>query len=159
MLECHPIQKFHGDERFSILLTDVIDRANVGMIQRRCCFCLAPEATENLGIIGYILGQELKSHKAVQACVLSLVDNTHAATAEFLNHAVVRNGLADHPQIPLCLAKNARPGLGASQRAFPEPASRLHQSWVIDSNLLPGVRLPQGVPPMNSNPPRNRQPQ
>ena len=34
----------------------------------------------------------------MQPCVLGLVDNTHAATAEFLNDAVVRNGLADHPR-------------------------------------------------------------
>jgi hypothetical protein len=32
----------------------------------------------------------------MQAAVLSLVNHTHATTAQFLDNAVVRDGLADH---------------------------------------------------------------
>jgi len=34
MLQRYPIQKFHGDECLSILFADVVDRADVGVIQR-----------------------------------------------------------------------------------------------------------------------------
>jgi len=45
-----------------------------------------------------IIRQELQSNKAVQLHVLRLVDHTHPATAEFLDNAVVRDGLANHSE-------------------------------------------------------------
>ena len=34
VLQHHAIQKLHGDERLPILLADVIDRADIGVVQR-----------------------------------------------------------------------------------------------------------------------------
>ncbi len=34
MLQGHAIEKFHGDESLKVLLADVVDSADVGMIQR-----------------------------------------------------------------------------------------------------------------------------
>src|SRR5438876_4344705 len=44
VLERCAIQEFHGDERLSILLTDVVNGANVRMIQRGCGASLTPKA-------------------------------------------------------------------------------------------------------------------
>ena len=41
------------------------------------------------------IGKELQGHEAAKLSVLGLVDDTHAATAQLLDDAVVRNGLAD----------------------------------------------------------------
>ena len=43
-------------------------------------------------------GAGTAAHEAMQQRVFGLVDNTHPATAELLNDAVVRDGLADHEQ-------------------------------------------------------------
>ena len=40
--------------------------------------------------------QEFQGDEAAKLCVLGFVDHTHAAAAEFLDDAVVRDGLADH---------------------------------------------------------------
>jgi hypothetical protein len=34
MLHCDPVQKLHGNERLSVLLADVINGADIGVIQR-----------------------------------------------------------------------------------------------------------------------------
>jgi hypothetical protein len=49
-----------------------------------------------LRVLSNLVRQELQGDKAAQLYVLSLIDNTHAATAQLLDNAVVRNGLADH---------------------------------------------------------------
>ncbi len=36
MLQRHPVQKLHGDERLSLLFANVIDRADIGVIQCGC---------------------------------------------------------------------------------------------------------------------------
>ena len=36
VLQRHPVQKLHGDERLIIVFADFVDRANVGMVQCRC---------------------------------------------------------------------------------------------------------------------------
>ena len=43
------------------------------------------------------VGQELEGYEAVKARVLGLVDHTDAAAAEFLDDAVVRDSLPNHP--------------------------------------------------------------
>ena len=96
MLQRYAVQKLHGDERFPILLTDVKDHANIGMIQRGGSLRFALKAAEGLCISSYFFRQEFESDKTVETNVLSLVDDTHPAAAEFLNDAVVRDGLADH---------------------------------------------------------------
>jgi hypothetical protein len=48
-----------------------------------------PRST-NCGILsGYFVGRELEGHKATEFEILGLVNDTHPATAEFLDDAVV----------------------------------------------------------------------
>jgi hypothetical protein len=95
MLQGHPIQKFHGDEGLAGMLTNVIDRADVRMIQCRSCLGLTTKSLQRLAVIGNAFGQEFKSNKPVEASVLGLVNMAHTPAAEFFEDAVVRNGLAE----------------------------------------------------------------
>src|SRR6516164_4818639 len=44
------IEKFHGDERHTVLLVNLVDSANVGVVQSRGCLCLSLESRQCLWI-------------------------------------------------------------------------------------------------------------
>ena len=90
------IEKLHSDEGFSLLVVNLVDRADVGMVQGRSGLSFALEAAECLRVFGHVVGQELESHKAAELYVLGFVHHPHTTAAQLLNNAVVRDGLADH---------------------------------------------------------------
>ena len=95
MLQREAIQKFHGDERLPVLFADFVDGADVGMIQGGCGLRFALEAAQGLRVVRNFIRQELQGNKAVELCVLGLVNHTHTPATEFFDDAVVRDGLAD----------------------------------------------------------------
>src|SRR5258708_39692484 len=97
--QCHAVQKLHGDERFAVLVVNFIDRADIRVIESRGGLGFALKSAEGLRVFGYVVGEELESHKAIEFYILSLVDHAHAAAAEFLDNAVVRDDLADHQKM------------------------------------------------------------
>ena len=96
VLQRHAVQKLHGDERLAVLLADFVDGADVGMVQGGGSLGFTLEALQCLGVSGHFVGQELQRNETAEVGVLGLVDHTHAAAAELLDDAVVRDGLADH---------------------------------------------------------------
>ena len=96
MFQRHAVQIFHDDEGLAVLFADFVNGANVGVIQSRSGFRFAAETFERLTIARDVIGKELKCHETVQAGVLSFVDHTHPAAAQFLDDAIMREGLADH---------------------------------------------------------------
>ena len=90
------IQKFHRDELLSVMLADLVNRADIGMVQRRSRLCLSLEAHQRQGISGYVIRQKLQRDKSVQGYILGLINDTHAAATEFLDDAVMRDDLIDH---------------------------------------------------------------
>src|SRR5690242_5602094 len=98
MLEGDTFEVFHGDEGAAIFLSDVMNRADVGVIQSGSSLSLALESGKGLRIAGNIIGQEFEGDEAVQASVFNLINHTHAAPAELFDDAVVRDSLADHPR-------------------------------------------------------------
>src|ERR1019366_1590251 len=105
MFQGHPFQKFHNDERLAVLLADLMDCADIGMVQSGSGSRFAAKAFDRLKVLGHIVRQELQGDEAAQFGVLSLVDHTHPAAAEPFNDAVVRDGLADHWNRMLRLSK------------------------------------------------------
>ena len=89
-------QELHGDKRLSILLPDVIDRADVRVIQGGGGLRLALEASQSLSVSGNLLGQELQGDETTEPGILGLEDHTHPAAAQPLDDSVVGDGLADH---------------------------------------------------------------
>ena len=97
----HAIQKLHGDEGSPVVLADFVNRADVGMVQRRRRPRLAPKALQRQRFARRIFGQELQRHQTAERRVLRLVDHAHAARAQRPQHAIVRDGLAgDRRMIP-----------------------------------------------------------
>ena len=78
------------------ILANVMDGADVGVIQGRSRLCFTLKAGECLRIACHIVWQELECDETVQAGVLGLIDHAHPAATYLFENAVVRNGLADH---------------------------------------------------------------
>src|SRR5215471_11703692 len=108
LLEGLTFQILHDDERTAIVFTDIVNRADLWMIQRRRRTGLDPEPFESRGIFYPFIRKKLQRNRTAQPYVLCLVDHPHAAGAELLNDAVVGNSLADHrvilPLSPCLLA-------------------------------------------------------
>jgi hypothetical protein len=49
-----------------------------------------------LFVVSYFFGKEFQGYETAEFRVLSPENNSHAAAAKFLQHAVVRDSLADH---------------------------------------------------------------
>ncbi len=96
MLEGHASEKFHGDERFALLFADIKNGANVGMIQGRGGLRFALKTSQGLRVAGNRGWQKFQRHQAAQAGVFRLINDSHAATAKFFQHGVVRKGAADN---------------------------------------------------------------
>ena len=98
-----------------VLLANLVNGADVRVIERRSRLRLALKTAECLRVRAHFVRQELQGDKTVQPCVLSLVDDAHATAAKFFDDAVVRDGLADHCSRILRLANgqvNERRGVG-----------------------------------------------
>jgi len=91
-------QHFHHDEMLSLVFRNLVDGADVGMVQSRRGPGFTAKTFEGLGIVGQFLGQKFERNPATEVEILRCVDNTHASAAQFLENAVVTDGSADHPQ-------------------------------------------------------------
>jgi hypothetical protein len=96
VLEGLSLQEFHGNKDLPLVLANLINSANIGMVERRCGAGFPLKSCECLTVLGQLSGKEFQSHKATEFDILSLVDDTHAAAAELLDDAIVRDSLADH---------------------------------------------------------------
>jgi hypothetical protein len=96
VLQGRAIQKLHGNESLPVLLANVVNRANVGMVECGCSLSFALKTGEGLRVSGNVFRQEFQRDEAMQPRVLSLVHDTHSTATELLDDAIVRNDLSDH---------------------------------------------------------------
>ncbi len=96
MLQRLAFQILHDDVGLIAFFADVINGADVGMIQGRRGLGLTPEAAERCGVASDIFRKEFQGDETMQARVFGLVNHAHPATTELLDHSVVRDVLADH---------------------------------------------------------------
>ena len=89
------LEPLHGDEVLVFVLVDLVHRADAGVIQGRCRASLALKTLQSGRIVREILGKEFERHAPTQPGVFRLVDDAHAAAAQLVGDAVVRDGLAD----------------------------------------------------------------
>jgi hypothetical protein len=99
VLQRRALEKLHGNEGLAVLLADVVNRADVGMVQGRRRLSFALEACQCLRVAGNVVGQELESDEAVQARVFRFINHAHATAAKFFDNAIVGNDLADHCKV------------------------------------------------------------
>ena len=98
LLQALTLELFHHDKGMAIIVLNIVDRADVGMIQLRCSSRLALETVERLAISKEIFGNELQRDVAAQADVLGLIHDSHATATEFSQNAVVGDRLTNHGQ-------------------------------------------------------------
>ena len=91
--------QFHGNEGLAVAFVNIVNRADVWMVQSRCSTRFSFEPLQGLAVLCQFLGQELQGHEAAQLDVLGLIHHTHAATTELLQDAVVGNGFANHHSV------------------------------------------------------------
>jgi hypothetical protein len=89
VFESDSVQELHGQECSAILLADVIDCANVRVIQGRRSLGFTLKARQCLGVSGNVFRQKLQRYKPVQTGVLGFEDDTHASSTQLLQDAVM----------------------------------------------------------------------
>ena len=65
VLQGHAIQILHGDERLPMILVNLVNRADVRMIESRRGLRLALKARQCLRVFGDLIRQKLQGHKAM----------------------------------------------------------------------------------------------
>ena len=76
-------------------LADVVDGADIGMVQSGGGFGFAAKTLQCLAVLREVVGKKLESDEAAEASVLGLVDHAHTAAAELFDDPVMRNGLVE----------------------------------------------------------------
>ena len=96
VVERRAFQQLHHDEMAARVLADVVDGADVRMVQPRRRTRFALEPVDCSPIARQFVRQEFQSHRSPQPGVLCFVDLSHAAASKFVRDAVVGDCLADH---------------------------------------------------------------
>ena len=91
LVEAGALDVGHGDEDLAVDLVDLMNRADVGMLDRRGGLGFAAEAFFGVGVLGQPRGEKLQGNGAVEVCIEGLVDHAHPAFAQFFEQAVVGN--------------------------------------------------------------------
>src|SRR5579863_8208046 len=95
VLERGAFHELHDDEGAAVEFLNVVNGADVGMVQRRGGARFALKTFESLRIGCDVLGKKFESDEAAEFGVFGFVDDAHSAAAEFFDDAVMRNGLSD----------------------------------------------------------------
>ena len=110
-------QSLHGDERAPAVRADVVDGADVWMVEAREALGFTPESRQRLIVGRDVVGEELESDAPGQAEVLHLVDHAHAALP---SSRTIRNRPTIFPTrvtaVPSCAARVRRPAIDGYQR-------------------------------------------
>lgn len=95
-VEWLPLEQFHGNELHPVVLVDLVDSADVRVIQGRRGARLTPKSIDGLSIAGVVYRQKLERDLPGQLDVFRPVDHTHAARAKPFEDAMMRNYLPNH---------------------------------------------------------------
>src|SRR5713101_2203217 len=82
-------EQLHREEGPRFLFANVVNDADIGVIQSRGGACLPLKPLQCRAIFGVIVREKLESHVAAQARVFSLVNHSHATRPELFENAVV----------------------------------------------------------------------
>jgi hypothetical protein len=86
----------HDDEGPALVLADVEDRADPGVVEPRGGLRLALESLEDPGALSDSSRQELERDVALETKILGVLNLPHTALAQLGGDPVVGNGGADH---------------------------------------------------------------
>src|SRR5579859_2099557 len=96
VLERLPFQQFHGDEWLPVVLVNVVNSADVGVIEGTRGLRFPLESLQSVMVLRELFRQELERDKAAELGVLGLIHHAHPAAPELLHDAVMRNRFSNH---------------------------------------------------------------
>src|ERR1700676_4007699 len=96
MLERSPLQQLHGNEVLAVCFVNLVNPADVRMIECRGSEGFPLKSLPRSRIIFHLGRKKLQRHMAMQLEVFGFVDHTHPAATELRDDAIVRDGLGDH---------------------------------------------------------------
>jgi hypothetical protein len=88
-------QKFHRDEGAAGPLVDLVDGADVGMVESGSCLGFSLATAERLRVLGDVIGQKFKGNETIELDVLRFVDDAPPAATQFFDDAIVPDGLVE----------------------------------------------------------------
>ena len=91
-----PVEQLHDEERQIAMPPDVVERADVRVVQRRGRPGLTLEPFERRRIGRELRRQKFDRDLTAEPRVLGAINDTHPALPDLVEDAVVRDGLADH---------------------------------------------------------------
>ena len=96
MLQSLSFQILHHDVGLTLMLTHIMDGADVGMVQRRGGPGFTLESFQCLAVLRQLVRKELQGHMPAQASVFGFVNDTHSSATELLYDFVMSDRVADH---------------------------------------------------------------
>ena len=79
MLEGLTLQEFHAQEGLTVMVVDLVNRADVRMIQRRCSAGFALKTLQCLRVFGKLGREKLQGNMTAELEVFRLVNHSHAS--------------------------------------------------------------------------------
>ncbi len=126
------------------LLVQAVDRGDVGVVEGGEQLGLALEAGQPLGVAGERVGEDLDGDLAVEGRVEGLPDHAHAALADLLDQAVVKqvlSGFDGHSSFPFSVFAYFTKPFGCQARSSVKASS---------SRRVSGAEDPAPAPPWRS---------
>src|ERR1700745_1360154 len=99
MLQRHAIQKLHGNEGLLVMLTDLVNRADIRMVESGSRSPLAAKTFKRLRVLRHIVRKEFQCDEPPKLRVFSFVDHAHTTTPDLFEDAVVRDGVTNHGEL------------------------------------------------------------
>ncbi len=90
------VEELHDEVRVTFLFGDLVNGADVGMVQGRGGAGLAAKAFERLRVVGKFVRQEFERDEAAELQIFGLVDDAHPTATESFEDTVMRDGPANH---------------------------------------------------------------
>src|SRR5438552_2606017 len=103
MLKGLPFQELHSYKRLAFVLTNIVDRANIRMVERGCRLSLSPKTLQCLLILNKRRGEELERNEPMQPGILRLINDSHTPATQSFQNIVMRKDLAQHCSSPITI--------------------------------------------------------
>jgi hypothetical protein len=96
LLQRVAFEQLHRNEGPALIFINLINGADVGMVERRGGAGFALETLEGARITDCTVGKEFQSDLTAETNVLRFVNHAHSARTKLLVNAIVRNDLVGH---------------------------------------------------------------
>ena len=91
-----PFEQLHGQQRLPVDVVDLVDRADVRVVQRRGGTRFALEALERGMVLRERWREKLERNVTPEFRVVGAIHHTHPPRADLVKDAIVRDDLANH---------------------------------------------------------------